>query len=132
MRALLTPVLYFCAAVNAYAQATTAVAGGPLYGGPSQAFVMCYALNNGFDTNIDAHIVDQKGNQLTTFTFKDCSTGTITPSGASCAIAAAISNNQAYSCSFTAGVLHGNIPNIRGTIEIVDKDVHVLATSLLK
>jgi hypothetical protein len=52
MRALVV-VMAICCCIwtNAYAQTQqSTVAGGPLYGGPSQAYVACYSLNAGFPT----------------------------------------------------------------------------------
>lgn len=46
MRALIITGICCCIGTNAYAQ--SAVMGGPLYGGPSEAMAVCYLFNVGF------------------------------------------------------------------------------------
>lgn len=129
MRALIITVLCCCTGTNAYAQSL--IGGGALYGGPSQAFVVCYAYNFGFPAQaLNSAIFDENGNKKT-LSYNSCG-ARLLPANGSCAMVANVSNNIAHSCYFQGSGSGGNIPNFRGTIQVLDANWHVLATSELR
>lgn len=46
MRSLIAAIMFCCMCGNTFAQTVTIATGG-LYGGPAQAVLYCYILNNG-------------------------------------------------------------------------------------
>ena len=88
-------------------------AGGPIAGGSAQAAAVCYVFNSGTTTVPFGGygVVPQIGGGTLKLYYNSCGSG-VAP-GASCSIAAAVGNNEAYSCyiqtTTTTAALRGSM-----------------------
>ena len=112
--------------IGNFAYANGVANGGPFYGGITQTLIVCYGLNrSGPSQMINHFIFDQFGTKVP-LTADLCGYSVIQPY-ASCSFAAAIRNDRAYTCVIQASGLQGFIPDVGGTVEILDANGHVLS-----
>ena len=129
MRASILALVLSSVAASAHAQ--SAVSGGMLYGGPSQAQVLCYVYNNGLPAQVINHgIADENGNAAP-LAYDSCGYRLI-PSRGSCALVAHVTNAGAHSCHFQGNGYQGAVPNLRGALQILDSRSNVLTSVSLQ
>jgi len=126
MRALIAALVCCCTCSNAFAEPT--IAAGGLYGGPSQSVALCYVFNFGFATQPNVTMWDQNGHPVP-LSFNNCNT--LVAAGATCVALANIANNMTYSCGAAGTTYQGNIPNLRGVLELRDANGHPLMNTPL-
>jgi len=94
------------------AQASTLATGG-VYGGNTQSVAVCYLFNASSNTiNVTTNQIIRQDGTSVALASDNCSA---LAAGASCAISANITNNQAYSCKFVFPESKGEI---RGVLDI--------------
>jgi hypothetical protein len=100
--------------IEANANASDVLAGGPIYGGNTQTTAVCHVFNSGGNTAVFdlVRIIDQNGNDAI-LNKNSCSPSI--DSSLSCAISATIQSNLAYSCQMTMST---SKTNLRGSMDI--------------
>jgi hypothetical protein len=103
------------------------LAGGPIFGGPTQGSATCYVFNFGTPpvTIGSFGILDQNGNS-TTLSANLC--GTSLANGTGCAFSALIGNGLAYSCYLDVS----KVASLRGSMDIRNSAGTVLANTPLR
>ena len=113
--------------IGAVANADT-LAGGAIYGGPSQTTATCYLYNAGTGpVTVTTNSIIRRGTLTPlTLTYDDCST---LAAGATCFIEANIENGSAHSCRM---VVSPSGADVRGSFEIRNSSAQVLSNTELR
>ena len=104
------------------------LAAGPMFGGPSMNYAVCYVINTGSTTVAFSSktIRGQNGNALSLIG-DTCGSGLA--SQASCYVAADINSSQAFSCELTTG---SKDTALRGEFELRDTNGSILNSTPLR